>query len=99
MKGELLDAVKKGVADPGQAPTIHGLMHQQAADVVTAIQADERFAISVAYSDEELGAEQRLWRRSLLRSSERQHGEASTVPRTPGRCGPVSSVDLQTAST
>src|SRR5687768_5681955 len=55
MKGEPLSAVMKGVADPGQAPLIHDLMHKAAADVLTAIQTDERFAISVAYSDEELG--------------------------------------------
>lgn len=55
MKGELLDAIKKGVADPAQAPAIHDLMHQRVAEVVTVIGADERFAISVAYSDEELG--------------------------------------------
>ena len=55
MKGEPLAAVKKGVADPAQAPLIHDLMHQAVADVVTTIQTDERFAIGGAYSDEELG--------------------------------------------
>jgi hypothetical protein len=55
MKSEPLSTVKKGVADPTQAPLIHDLMHQAVADVVAAIQTDERFAISVAYSDEELG--------------------------------------------
>lgn len=43
------------MADPAQAPLIHDLMYQAVGDLVTAIQTDERFAISVAYSDEELG--------------------------------------------
>lgn len=55
MKVELLRAVKKGVADPGQAPAIHDLMYQAVSDLVALIQTDERFAIGVAFSDEELG--------------------------------------------
>jgi hypothetical protein len=55
MKGDPLAAVKKGVADPAQAPSIHDLMHQAAEDALTAVRTEERFAISVAYSDEELG--------------------------------------------
>ncbi len=54
MTDALLDAIKKGVADPAQAPAIHDLMHQQVADVVKVIGTDERFAIGIAFSDEEL---------------------------------------------
>lgn len=54
MTDGLLDAIKS-VADPAQAPAIHDLMHQQVAEVVKVIGADERFAISADYSDEELG--------------------------------------------
>jgi hypothetical protein len=49
---DLVDQVKAVVADAGQAPAVHGLLHHAVGQMVAAVSGDN-FPIAAEYSDEE----------------------------------------------
>jgi hypothetical protein len=50
---DLFDQVKAAVADPGQAPAVHHLLHHAVAEMVIAVNGDD-FPMGADFSDEEL---------------------------------------------
>jgi hypothetical protein len=50
---DLLDQVKAAVADPGQAPAVHDLLHHAVAEMVTALNGED-FPMGTDFSDGEL---------------------------------------------